>query len=58
MSFARDDELMDKMMPAGAGQELALSLLDELKRGKLVSCKREEREERFFMPFHCDKRKS
>ncbi|MEH7652864.1 general stress protein [Bacillus safensis] len=36
----RDDELMAKMMSAGADQELALTLLDELKKGKLVICKR------------------
>ncbi|MGG5179976.1 general stress protein [Bacillus sp. MM09(2025)] len=36
----RDDELMAKLMSVGADQELALSLLDELKKGKLVICKR------------------
>ncbi|WP_144498550.1 general stress protein [Bacillus pumilus] len=36
----RDDELMAKMMSVGAEQELALTLLDELKMGKLVICKR------------------
>lgn len=36
----RDDELMAKIMSAGADQELALTLLDELKKGKLVICKR------------------
>lgn len=36
----RDDELMAKMMSVGADQELALTLLDELKKGKLVICKR------------------
>ncbi|MFL0452215.1 hypothetical protein [Bacillus pumilus] len=36
----RDDELMAKMMSVGADQELALTLLDELKMGKLVICKR------------------
>ncbi|MGM0967443.1 MAG: general stress protein [Bacillota bacterium] len=30
----RDDELMAKMMSVGADQELALTLLDELKKGK------------------------
>ncbi|WP_433917271.1 hypothetical protein [Bacillus altitudinis] len=40
MSFARDDELMAKMMSTGADQELALTLLEELKKGKLVICKR------------------
>ncbi|MDR0123993.1 MULTISPECIES: general stress protein [Bacillus] len=36
----RDDELMAKMMSVGADQELALTLLEELKKGKLVICKR------------------
>ncbi|MEH7726450.1 general stress protein [Bacillus altitudinis] len=36
----RDDELMAKMMSTGADQELALTLLEELKKGKLVICKR------------------
>ncbi|MBR0589436.1 MULTISPECIES: general stress protein [Bacillus] len=36
----RDDELMAKMMSVGADQELALTLLDELKKGKLVIFKR------------------
>ncbi|PRS14092.1 general stress protein 17m [Bacillus pumilus] len=36
----RDDELMAKMMSVGADQELALTLLDELKKEKLVICKR------------------
>lgn len=31
---------MAKMMSVGADQELALTLLDELKKGKLVICKR------------------
>ncbi|MCM3147976.1 general stress protein [Bacillus pumilus] len=36
----RDDELMAKMMSVGADQELALTLLDELKKGELVIFKR------------------
>lgn len=36
----RDGELMAKMMSVGADQELALTLLDELKKGKLVIFKR------------------
>ncbi|PCK18827.1 general stress protein 17m [Bacillus pumilus] len=36
----RDDELMAKLMSVGADQELALTLLEELKKGKLVICKR------------------
>ncbi|MGD6977402.1 general stress protein [Bacillus altitudinis] len=36
----RDDELMAKIMSTGADQELALTLLKELKKGKLVICKR------------------
>ncbi|MGP3740371.1 general stress protein [Bacillus sp. 4A_MP2] len=36
----RDDELMAKIMSTGADQELALTLLEELKKGKLVICKR------------------
>ncbi|TYS32989.1 general stress protein [Bacillus pumilus] len=36
----RDDELMAKIMSIGADQALALTLLDELKKGKLVICKR------------------
>ncbi|MFB8736126.1 hypothetical protein ACEQPO_28195 [Bacillus sp. SL00103] len=59
----RDDELMAKIMSVGADQELALTLLDELKMGKLVICKDKRkgvlpRAERFFMSFHCDKWKS
>lgn len=36
----RDDELMAKIMSTGADQELALTLVEELKKGKLVICKR------------------
>ncbi|MDM5299827.1 general stress protein [Bacillus pumilus] len=38
---SRDDELMAKMMSVGADQKLALTLLEELKKGKLVICQRD-----------------